>query len=75
MWVQQIFGSAITAGLLTHNSLLLLNVPNDVATTYGANISYDTSTQDEEPTNNNDTAVTEKQEPTLYAGKYKSVDL
>lgn len=76
MWVRQIFGSAITAGALTHNPLLLLNVPNDVATTYGiANISDDTSTQDEEPINNNDTAVIEKQEPTLYAGKYKSVDL
>ena len=35
MWVLQIFGSAITAGALTHNPLLLLNVPNDVATTYG----------------------------------------
>lgn len=76
MWVRQIFGSAITAGALTHNPLLLLNVPNDVATTYGiANISDDTSTQDEEPINNNDTAVIEKQEPTLYAGKYKFVDL
>lgn len=38
-------------------------------------VSVDTSIQDEEPTNNYDTAVTEEQEPTLYAGKYKFVDL
>ena len=43
--------------------------------TSSVNVSVDTSIQDEEPTNNYDTAVTEEQEPTLYAGKYKSVDL
>ena len=76
MWVRQIFGSAIIIGALIHNLLSLINVHNDVATTYGiANISDDTSTQNEEPTGNDDTAVTEEQEPTLYAGKYKSVDL
>lgn len=61
MWVRQIFCSAITAGALTHNSLSLINVHNDVATTYGiVNISNYTSTQDEEPTNNDNTAVTEE---------------
>lgn len=44
-------------------------------TTDDVNVSDDTSIQGEEPTSNDGTAVTEEQEPTLYAGKYKSVDL
>ena len=48
--------------------------PTDT-TTDDVNVSDDTSIQGEEPTSNDGTAVTEEQEPTLYAGKYKSVDL
>lgn len=47
--------------------------PTDT-TTDDVNVSDDTSTQDEEPTSNDGTAVTEEQEPTLYAGKYKSIE-